>query len=141
MEFHEPDWCQVLGRVEKRLFHTMAWGLFAAFCAYLWHEGWIDRWSVFPLPDVWQDENTWALGLQAGGLALSYALSYVLVLLLFAGLPRAKDRTDWLLYQTETRESILARRKAALQAQKELEVLEDVTLTEIYPSDKAANKT
>jgi hypothetical protein len=35
----------------------------------------------------------------------------------------------------------LARRKAALQAQKELEVLEDVTLTEIYPSDKAANKT
>ena len=119
----------------------MAWGLFAAFCAYLWHEGWIDRWSVFPLPDVWQDENTWALGLQAGGLALSYALSYVLVLLLFAGLPRAKDRTDWLLYQTETRESILARRKAALQAQKELEVLEDVTLTEIYPSDKAANKT
>jgi hypothetical protein len=90
MEFHEPDWCQVLGRVERRLFHTMAWGLFAAFCAYLWHEGWIDRWSVFPLPDVWQDENTWALGLQAGGLALSYALSYVLVLLLFAGLPVPK---------------------------------------------------
>jgi hypothetical protein len=34
MEFHEPDWCQVLGRVEKRLFHTVALGLFASWCAY-----------------------------------------------------------------------------------------------------------
>ncbi len=138
MEFHEPDWCQVLGRMEKRLFHTLALGLFAACCAYLWQEGWIDQWSVFPLPSVWQDDNTWAVGLQAGGLVLSYVLSYCLVLLLFVGLPRAKDRTDWLLYQTETRENILARRKATLQAQKELEVLEDVTLTEISPAPKAS---
>jgi hypothetical protein len=36
-----------------------------------------------------------------------------------------------LLFQTAAREDILARRKAALQAQRELEVLEEVTLTEI----------
>jgi len=58
-------------------------------------------------------------------------LSYLAILLLFLGLPRAKDRTDWLLFQTAAREDILARRKAALQAQRELEVLEEVTLTEI----------
>ena len=137
MEFHEPDWCQVLGRVEKRLFHSMAWGLFATWCAYLWREGWIDQWSLFPLPEVWQDEHSWAIGLQSGGLALSYGLSYLLVMLLFMGLPRAKDRTDWLLFQTAAREDILARRKAALQAQRELEVLEEVTLTEISPAPNA----
>jgi hypothetical protein len=131
MEFHEPDWCQVLGRLEKRLFHIMAWGLFVAWCIYLWREGWIDQWSVFPLPEVWQDENTWALGLQAAGMAVSYLLSYLGVLLLFLGLPRSKDRTDWLLFQTAAREDILARRKAVLQAQRDLEVLEEVTLTEI----------
>ena len=131
MEFHEPDWCQVLGRLEKRLFHIMAWGMFVAWCIYLWREGWIDQWSVFPLPEVWQDENTWALGLQAAGMAVSYLLSYLGVLLLFLGLPRSKDRTDWLLFQTAAREDILARRKAVLQAQKDLEVLEEVTLTEI----------
>ncbi len=131
MEFHEPDWCQVLGRLEKRLFHIMAWGMFVAWCIYLWREGWIDQWSVFPLPEVWQDENTWALGLQAAGMAVSYLLSYLGVLLLFLGLPRSKDRTDWLLFQTAAREDILARRKAVLQAQRDLEVLEEVTLTEI----------
>ena len=131
MEFHEPDWCQVLGRLEKRLLHTLAWGLFVALCAYLWREGWIDQWSLFPLPEVWQDENTWAVGLQTLGMAVSYLISYLAVLLLFLGLPRAKDRTDWLLFQTAAREDILARRKAALQAQRELEVLEEVTLTEV----------
>jgi hypothetical protein len=75
--------------------------------------------------------------LAVAGLALSYGLSYLLVLLLFAGLPRAKDRTDWLLFQTAAREDILARRKAALQAQRELEVLEEVTLTEISPASNA----
>lgn len=138
MEFHEPDWCQVLGRVEKRLFHTVAWGMYAGWCAYLWQEGWIDQWLILPLPNVWQDANTWATALQLGGICLSYLLSYLAVLLLFAGLPRAKDRTDWLLFQTAAREDILARRKAALQAQKELEVLEDVTLTEITPSHNPA---
>jgi len=136
MEFHEPDWCQVLGRVEKRLLHTTACGLFAAWCVYLWQEGWIDQWSVFPLPEVWQDEHSWAVGLQAAGIAVSYLLSYLCVLLLFIGLPRAKDRTDWLLFQTAAREDILARRKAALQAQREIEVLEEVTLTEISPAQK-----
>jgi hypothetical protein len=121
----------VLGRLEKRLLHTLAWGLFVAWCAYLWREGWIDQWSLFPLPEVWQDENTWAVGLQTLGMAVSYLLSYLAVLLLFLGLPRAKDRTDWLLFQTAAREDILARRKAALQAQRELEVLEEVTLTEV----------
>jgi hypothetical protein len=89
---------------------------------------------------VWQDENTWAAGLQAAGLALSYVLSYLLVLLLFLGLPRAKDRTDWLLYQNEAREDILTRRIAAMQAQKNLEMLHDVTLTEIAPA-KGGDKT
>jgi hypothetical protein len=138
MEFHEPDWCQVLGRVEKRLFHTFAWGLFAACCVYLWHEAWIDQWFIFPLPEEWRDENTWAVGLQAGAIAASYLLSYLLLLLLFAGLPRAKDRTDWLLYQNAAREDILVRRKAALQAQKELQVLEEVTLTEISSANPSA---
>jgi hypothetical protein len=95
---------------------------------------------MFPLPAVWQDENTWAVGLQAAGIAISYVLSYLLVLLLFLGLPRAKDRTDWLLYQNEAREDILARRKAAMQAQKNLEMLHDVTLTEIAPA-KVGDKT
>ena len=140
MEFHEPDWCQVLGRLEKRLLHTMAWIMFVAWCAYLWREGWIDQWSLFPLPEVWQDENTWAVGLQTLGMAVSYLLSYLAVLLLFLGLPRAKDRTDWLLFQTAAREDILARRKAALQAQRELDVLEEVTLTEIS-SPPNAGKT
>ena len=140
MEFHEPDWCQVLGRLEKRLLHTMAWIMFVAWCAYLWREGWIDQWSLFPLPEVWQDENTWAVGLHTLGMAVSYLLSYLAVLLLFLGLPRAKDRTDWLLFQTAAREDILARRKAALQAQRELEVLEEVTLTEIS-SPPNAGKT
>ena len=140
MEFHEPDWCQVLGRLEKRLLHTMAWIMFVAWCAYLWREGWIDQWSLFPLPEVWQDENTWAVGLQTLGMAVSYLLSYLAVLLLFLGLPRAKDRTDWLLFQTAAREDILARRKAALHAQRELEVLEEVTLTEIS-SPPNAGKT
>ena len=67
-------------------------------------------------------------------------LSYLLVLLLFLGLPRAKDRTDWLLYQNETREDILTRRIAAMQAQKNLEMLHDVTLTEIAPA-KGGDKT
>jgi len=136
MEFHEPDWCQVLGRLEKRLLHIMAWGIFVAWCAYLWREGWIDQWSVFPFPEVWQDENTWAVGLQAVGIVVSYLFSYLGLLLLFVGLPRSKDRTDWLLFQTAAREDILARRKAALQAQRELEVLEDVTLTEISSTPK-----
>jgi hypothetical protein len=95
---------------------------------------------LFPLPEVWQDGNTWAIGLQAAGIAVSYLLSYLAVLLLFLGLPRAKDRTDWLLFQTAAREDILARRKAALQAQRELEVLEEVTLTEIS-SPPNAGKT
>ena len=137
MEFHEPDWCQVLGRLEKRLLHIMAWSIFVGWCAYLWREGWIDQWSLFPLPEVWQDANTWALGLQAAGIVVSYLLSYLAVLLLFLGLPRAKDRTDWLLFQTAAREDILARRKAALQAQRELEVLGEVTLTEISPASNA----
>ena len=140
MEFHEPDWCQVLGRLEKRLLHIMAWSMFVAWSAYLWREGWIDQWSLFPLPEVWQDGNTWAIGLQAAGIAVSYLLSYLAILLLFLGLPRAKDRTDWLLFQTAAREDILARRKAALQAQRELEVLEEVTLTEIA-SPPNAGKT
>jgi len=67
-------------------------------------------------------------------------LSYLLVLLLFLGLPRAKDRTDWLLYQNEAREDILTRRIAAMQAQKNLEMLHDVTLTEIAPA-KGGDKT
>jgi hypothetical protein len=138
MEFHEPDWCQVLGRLEKRLLHIMAWSIFVGWCAYLWREGWIDQWSLFPLPEVWQDANTWALGLQAAGIVVSYLLSYLAVLLLFLGLPRAKDRTDWLLFQTAAREDIMARRKAALQAQREIEVLEEVTLTEISPAPNAA---
>ena len=140
MEFHEPDWCQVLGRLEKRLLHIMAWSMFVAWCAYLWREGWIDQWSLFPLPEVWQDGNTWAIGLQAAGIAVSYLFSYLAILLLFLGLPRAKDRTDWLLFQTAARDDILARRKAALQAQRELEVLEEVTLTEIA-SPPNAGKT
>jgi hypothetical protein len=123
--------------LEKRLLHTLAWGLFVAWCAYLWREGWIDQWSLFPLPEVWQDENTWAVGLQTLGMAVSYLLSYLAVLLLFLGLPRAKDRTDWLLFQTAAREDILARRKAALQAQRELEVLEEVTLTEVSSAPNA----
>jgi hypothetical protein len=77
------------------------------------------------------------VGLQVAGFAVSYLLGYLGVLLLFAGLPRAKDRTDWLLFQTAAREDILARRKAALQAQRELEVLEEVTLTEISPAPNA----
>jgi hypothetical protein len=101
---------------------------------------WIDQWFVLPLPEVWQDENTWAVGLQAAGIALSYVLSYLLVLLLFLGLPRAKDRTDWLLYQNAAREDVLARRQAALRAQQHLEVLHDVTLTEIAPA-KGGEKT
>ena len=137
MEFHEPDWCQVLGRVEKRLFHTVALGLFASWCTYLWQEGWIDQLFLWPLPMVWQDENTWAVALQAGGIVVSYVVSYLAVLLLFLGLPRAKDRTDWLLFQTAAREDILARRKAALQAQRELEVLEEVTLTEVSSAPNA----
>jgi len=141
MEFHEPDWCQVLGRVEKRLFHTVALGLFASWCTYLWQEGWIDQLFLWPLPMVWQDENTWAVVLQAGGILISYLLSYLAVLLLFAGLPRAKDRTDWLLFQTAAREDILARRKAALQAQSALEVLEDVTLTEVATNPNLGQKT
>jgi len=64
----------------------------------------------------------------------------LLVLLLFLGLPRAKDRTDWLLYQNEAREDILTRRIAAMQAQKNLEMLHDVTLTEIAPA-KGGDKT
>ena len=140
MEFNEPDWCQVLGRLEKRLLHCIAWGIFAAWCAYLWQMAWIDQWFVFPLPAVWQDENTWAVGLQAAGIAVSYVLSYLLVLLLFLGLPRAKDRTDWLLYQNAAREDILARRQAALRAQQHVEVLHDVTLTEIAPA-KGSDKT
>jgi hypothetical protein len=140
MEFHEPDWCQVLGRVEKRLFHAVALGLFASWCAYLWQEGWIDQWFLWPLPTVWQDENTWAVGLQAAGIVVSYLLSYLAVLLLFAGLPRAKDRTDWLLFQTAAREDIMARRKAALQAQRELEVLEDVTLSEVTSKQNPGQK-
>jgi hypothetical protein len=62
------------------------------------------------------------------------------VLLLFAGLPRAKDRTDWLLFQTAAREDIMARRKAALQAQRELEVLEDVTLSEVTSKQNPGQK-
>ena len=134
MEFNEPDWCQVLGRLETRLLHCIAWGIFAAWCTYLWQMAWIDQWFVLPLPAVWQDQNSWALGLQAAGFALSYLLSYLVVLLLFAGLPRAKDRTNWLLYQNAAREDILARRQAALKAQQHLEVLHDVTLTEISPA-------
>jgi len=134
MEFNEPDWCQVLGRLEKRLLHCIAWGIFAAWCTYLWQMAWIDQWFVLPLPAVWQDQNSWALGLQAAGFALSYLLSYLVVLLLFAGLPRAKDRTNWLLYQNAAREDILARRQAALKAQQHVEVLHDVTLTEISPA-------
>jgi hypothetical protein len=134
MEFNEPDWCQVLGRLEKRLLHCIAWGIFAAWCAYLWQMAWIDQWFVLPLPAVWQDQNSWALGLQAAGFALSYLLSYLVVLLLFLGLPRAKDRTNWLLYQNAAREDILARRQAALKAQQHVEVLHDVTLTEISPA-------
>jgi hypothetical protein len=61
--------------------------------------------------------------------------------LLFAGLPRAKDRTDWLLFQTAAREDILARRKAALQAQSALEVLDDVTLTEVATNPNLGQKT
>jgi hypothetical protein len=80
------------------------------------------------------------VGLQAAGITISYVLSYLLVLLLFLGLPRAKDRTDWLLYQNETREDILTRRIAAMQAQKNLEMLHDVTLTEIAPA-KGGDKT
>jgi hypothetical protein len=80
------------------------------------------------------------VGLQAAGIAVSYVLSYLLVLLLFLGLPRAKDRTDWLLYQNAAREDILARRQAALRAQQHLEVLHDVTLTEIAPA-KGSDKT
>jgi hypothetical protein len=114
--------------------------LFASWCAYLWQEGWIDQWFLWPLPTVWQDENTWAVGLQAGGIVVSYLLSYLAVLLLFAGLPRAKDRTDWLLFQTAAREDIMARRKAALQAQRELEVLEDVTLSEVTSKQKLGQK-
>jgi hypothetical protein len=134
MEFNEPDWCQVLGRLEKRLLHCIAWGIFAAWCTYLWQMAWIDQWFVLPLPEVWHDDNTWAVGLQAAGFALSYLLSYLVVLLLFAGLPRAKDRTNWLLYQNAAREDILARRQAALKAQQHVEVLHDVTLTEISPA-------
>ena len=134
MEFNEPDWCQVLGRLEKRLLHCIAWGIYAAWCAYLWQMAWIDQWFVLPLPEVWQDQNTWAVGLQAAGFAVSYLLSYLVLLLLFLGLPRAKDRTNWLLYQNAAREDVLARRQAALKAQQHLEVLHDVTLTEISPA-------